>query len=213
MPPIPQQPTGYVLLDVDGTLIDAAANQRRVWTTWAHRHGLDGAAVYEVALRTRPVDTLAAVAPELDPAVGLALLHELEDADVRDGEYSAFAGAAELLRGLPVDGWALVTSNYAHRVHGRFARTGLPVPGVVVDAAAIGRGKPYPDPYLLAARLLRTTPEQCLVIEDSPAGVQAGIDAGMTVWTVNAVVPVPGAHRHFPTLRDAIPHVSAFAAN
>ncbi|MYW03828.1 HAD-IA family hydrolase [Streptomyces sp. SID3343] len=211
MPPTPQPPTSHVLFDVDGTLIDAAANQRRVWNAWAQRYGLDGAAVYEVALRTRPVDTFAAVAPELDAAEALALLHDLEDADVRDGAYTAFAGAAELLRGLPVGGWALVTSNYVHRVRGRFARTGLPMPAVVVDAAAADRGKPHPDPYLLAALLLRTTPARCLVIEDSPAGVRAGLDAGMTVWTVNTDEPVPGAHRYFPTLRDAIPHVTTFA--
>ncbi|WP_331766753.1 HAD-IA family hydrolase [Embleya sp. NBC_00896] len=193
----------HVLFDVDGTLIDALANQRRMWAQWARRHDLDPATVYEVALRTRPVDTFAVVAPDLDPADGLALLHELEDADVRHGKYAAFAGADELLRELPLGAWALVTSNYEHRVRGRFARTGLPVPAVIVDAAAAEHGKPAPDPYLLAARLLGTTPERCLVIEDSPSGVEAGLRAGMTVWSVNAAASVTGAHRHFPILADA----------
>jgi sugar-phosphatase len=104
-----------------------------------------------------------------------------------------------------------VTSNYEHRVRGRFSRTGLPVPPLVVDAAAVQEGKPSPEPYLQAARQLGVRPEDCLVIEDAPSGVEAGLRAGMTVWGVNATVPVPGVHRHFATLRAAVPEILAFA--
>ncbi|MEU0936917.1 HAD family hydrolase, partial [Embleya sp. NPDC005971] len=152
-----------VLFDVDGTLIDAVANQRQVWEAWAARYGLDPVAVYQVALRTRPLETFAAVAPEHDARECLAALHELEDEDVRSGVYAAFDGASELLPRLPSGCWALVTSNYEHRVRGRFARTGLPVPGVLVDAAAVAEGKPSPVPYLLAAERLGAKPEDCLV--------------------------------------------------
>ncbi|WP_329117386.1 HAD family hydrolase [Streptomyces sp. NBC_01353] len=201
----------FILFDVDGTLMDAVANQRRVWHAWAARHGLDGEEVYAVALRTRPVETFAAVAPGLDPEACLALLHELEDDDVRTGEYSAFAGAAELLGALAPGSWALVTSNYEHRVRGRFARTGLPLPELVVDAASVTEGKPSPAPYLLAAEKLGASPADCLVIEDAPSGVRSGVAAGMTVWTVNAPAPGSGAHRHFRTLSEAAPEILAFA--
>ncbi len=136
----------FVLFDVDGTLVDAVANQRRVWHEWAGRYGLDGDEVYAVALRTRPVETFAAVAPAEDPAECLALPHALEDEDVRTGTYTAFDGAAGLLGALPADRWALVTSNYEHRVRGRFGRTGL-LPGLIVDAASVAEGKPSPVPY------------------------------------------------------------------
>jgi len=99
----------YVLFDVDGTLIDAVGNQRRVWATWAERHGLDAEEVYEVALRTRPTETFAQVAADHDPRECLATLHELEDEDVRSGVYAPFDGASELLHGLPPQSWALVT--------------------------------------------------------------------------------------------------------
>ncbi|WP_137994057.1 HAD family hydrolase [Streptomyces vilmorinianum] len=202
----------FILFDVDGTLMDAVANQRRVWHAWAARHGLDGDEVYAVALRTRPVETFAAVVPDLDPDVCLTLLHELEDADVRSGEYSAFAGAAELLTALPTGSWALVTSNYEHRVRGRFERTGLPLPHLVVDAASVTEGKPSPAPYLLAADRLGASPADCLVVEDAPSGVRSGLDAGMTVWTVNSPdAPEGGAHRHFPSLAAAAPEILAFA--
>ncbi|MEU2155057.1 HAD-IA family hydrolase [Streptomyces sp. NPDC019396] len=202
----------FVLFDVDGTLVDAVSNQRRVWRTWAERYGVDGDEVYQVALRTRPMETFALVAADRDPHECLAALHALEDEDVRSGVYSAFDGASELLHGLPSGSWALVTSNYEHRVRGRFQRTGLPVPGLVVDAAAVEEGKPSPVPYLKAAALLGAAPGDCLVIEDAPSGVQSGLRAGMTVWGVNAAVAVDGVHRHFASLREAVPHILAFVS-
>lgn len=204
-------PAKYVLFDVDGTLIDALDNQRRVWGTWALRHGLDPDEVYRTALRTRPLETFAEVAPDRDPAACLALLHELEDEDVLTGHYTAFEGAAELLAALPAGSWALVTSNYEHRVRGRFSRTGLPMPDVVVDAASVEEGKPSPVPYLLAAERLGARPEDCLVVEDAPSGVRSGLRAGMTVWSVNAPLATGGAHRHFTGLREAARDIVDFA--
>jgi sugar-phosphatase len=202
----------YVLFDVDGTLIDAVSNQRRVWRTWAQRYGLDPDEVYRVALRTRPMETFEQVAVGQDPRECLDLLHELEDEDVRSGVYEAFDGASELLHGLPPGSWALVTSNYEHRVRGRFLRTGLPLPGLTVDADAVEEGKPSPVPYLHAAARLGAEPGDCLVIEDAPSGVQSGLRAGMTVWGVNAPVAAKGVHRHFGSLRDAVPDILAFAS-
>ncbi|MGA5067108.1 HAD family hydrolase [Streptomyces exfoliatus] len=199
----------FVLFDVDGTLMDAVANQRRVWHEWAARYGLDGDDVYAVALRTRPVETFAAVVPGADPDECLALLHALEDEDVRTGTYAAFEGAVELLTALPADRWALVTSNYEHRVRGRFGRTGLPMPALVIDAASVAEGKPSPVPYLTAAEKLGADPAECLVIEDAPSGVRSGLAAGMTVWTVNTPAAHPDAHRSFPTLAEAAPHILA----
>lgn len=180
----PAQPGAkrYVLFDVDGTLIDAVDNQRRVWKVWAERYGLDPHEVHQVALRTRPMETFAQVVPDRDPQECLAVLHALEDEDVRSGVYAAFDGASELLDALPPEAWALVTSNYEHRVRGRFARTGLPVPRIIVDAASVEEGKPSPAPYLLAAKRLGARPQDCLVIEDAPSGVRSGLRAGMTVW-------------------------------
>jgi sugar-phosphatase len=53
-----------------------------------------------------------------------------------------------------------------------------------VTSDQVERGKPAPDPYLLAARRLGVDPGRCLVFEDAPAGVAAARAAGMTVWAV-----------------------------
>lgn len=107
--------------------------------------------------------------------------------------------------------WGLLTSNYEHRVRGRFSRAGLPVPGVVVDAAAVTEDKPSPVPCLLAAELLGAGPEDCLVIKNAASGARSGVRAGMTARGVNTPVAVDGVHRHFGSLRDAVPEILAFA--
>ena len=203
--------TRAVLFDVDGTLIDAAANQRRVWALWAHEFAVDPNTTYEVALRTRPTETFAIVAAHHDPARCLQLLHQLEDQDAATGSYAAFDGAATLLGRLQDQPWAVVTSNYAHRIRIRFARAGLPEPPLIIDAEAVSHGKPDPEGYLLAARSLGVDPKECLVIEDSPAGVAAARAAGAAVWAVNTATPMPGADRTYPTLEDAVFDVLKFA--
>ena len=52
---------------------------------------------------------------------------------------------------------------------------------VTVNGFDVRRPKPFPDIYLEAARRLRTEPQNCIVFEDSPTGLQAGVDAGMRV--------------------------------
>ena len=202
-----------VLFDVDGTLVDAFAGQRRIWAQWAGEFGLDAEAVYEVALRTRPVETAAEVLPGRDPRVAAARFDELEDEDAAQGEVRAIDGAAGLLAALAGDRWALVTSNARRRVIRRFERVGLPVPAVIVDNASTLRGKPNPDPYRFAATWLGVASADCLVIEDSPSGAAAGLAAGMTVWCVNRPEPVPGVHRQYPALTDAVPDILAYVAS
>ncbi len=52
----------------------------------------------------------------------------------------------------------------------------------VFSGHELPRSKPHPDVYLAAAAALQAAPARCLVIEDTPTGVQAGVAAGATVW-------------------------------
>ena len=78
---------------------------------------------------------------------------------------------------------------------------------VVVTGDAVGHGKPHPEPYLTAARLLGVEASDCVAIEDSPAGVASAVAAGVPTIAVPHVVPVPrmaGAVQ-LPSLRGVGP--------
>ncbi len=94
------------------------------------------------------------------------------------------AGAAAVLDKLPPARWAVVTSCPRGLADALIARSGLRRPGTIVTSDDVSRGKPAPDGYLLAARILGFVPEQCLVIEDSSAGIAAAKAAGMDVINV-----------------------------
>ena len=52
--------------------------------------------------------------------------------------------------------------------------------GKMFSATQVGQGKPAPDLFLLAAKSMGFAPQDCVVIEDSPTGIQAAVAAGMT---------------------------------
>jgi HAD superfamily hydrolase (TIGR01509 family) len=78
--------------------------------------------------------------------------------------------------------------------------------GRIFSVTQVARGKPAPDVYLFAARQLGAEPSACVVVEDTPPGVQAGVAAGMTVFGFCAHTPehklrAAGAHRTFDDMR------------
>lgn len=166
-----------ILFDMDGTLVDSMAHDERQITRWATRHGMDPQPILKISHGRRTEEIIREVAPQLATAEEFARFGEEELAD-RDG-IRAIDGAAALLRTLPRDSWALVTSAPTRLAQLRMECAGLPLPAVVVSADDVKHGKPDPEGVLLAARRLGVEPPQCLVIEDTPAGIQAARAAGM----------------------------------
>ena len=66
----------------------------------------------------------------------------------------------------------------------------------MVTAEDVERSKPAPDGYLLAAKLLQVNIGDCLVFEDAPAGIEAGVTAGASVIVVAALQSEPPKTRH-----------------
>lgn len=77
--------------------------------------------------------------------------------------------------------WAIVTSGQKDVVLARLAAARLPIPEVMITADDYGNGKPNPEPYLLAAKLLGIPPSDCVAIEDTYNGANAAWEAGATV--------------------------------
>jgi HAD superfamily hydrolase (TIGR01509 family) len=93
----------------------------------------------------------------------------------------AIEGVTEVLDWLqlPV---CVASSSAPEQIRGKLQLTGLlrHFSENLFSATMVARGKPAPDLFLYAARRLATVPERCLVIEDSPAGIDAAVAAGMS---------------------------------
>ena len=168
-----------LLLDMDGTLVHSTTEVETVWRLWCQSHRLDPEPVLAMCHGVRSREVIRALAPQLDLAREVALLDELEIRHA--GVAEAVAGARPLLAALPPDRWALVTSASQRVARHRLASAGLPLPRLLIGAEDVVRGKPDPEPYLLAARQLGLAPADCLVFEDAPAGIRSALQAGCQV--------------------------------
>lgn len=174
------------LFDFDGTLVLTTAGVEQTWTSWAHRHGLEPSAVLTRIHGRRTEEIMRELLPAGDAG---RRADELEAEIVRTTDARPVAAICRLYRGLPDDRRAIVTSARAMTVRSHLHTQGLEVPRVLVAAEDVARGKPDPEPYRLAASRLNLHPDQCVVVEDAPAGVRSGVAAGMTVVGVTSSHP------------------------
>ncbi|MEU6917059.1 HAD-IA family hydrolase [Streptomyces olindensis] len=169
-----------LLFDNDGTLVSSLASVDRCWTRWATEYGITAEEFARVELHGRPA---AEIAADLLPAhvvpEAVARIEDLEVEDVPNGGVHLLPGTRAFLDSLPAERWAVVTSATRRLAEARLDAVGI-LPKTLVAADDITRGKPDPEPYLLAARTLGVDPARCVVFEDAPAGLAAGRAAGMT---------------------------------
>lgn len=171
-----------VLFDLDGTLIDSAVRIQRLWQEWGARHGIAPQFLMEVMHGRRAGETISIVAPQLSVQDEVDALEIIETSDM-DG-VRLYPSAADLLKKLSPKQWAIVTSGTLRVASARMKHVGLPTPDIFITGDDVKTGKPAPDGYLLAAKRLNLRPADCIVVEDAPAGVQAGKAAGMKVIAV-----------------------------
>lgn len=170
-----------VLFDMDGTLIDSTPVVVRSWLRWAEEEEVDprrlagfhGVPARAIAERLLPVERVEAAVERIDA---------IELADTQG--ITILPGAADALRALQPAHCAIATSCTTPLALARIAATALPAPAVVVTASDVERGKPHPDPYLLAASRLGADPAHCLVVEDAPSGLEAARAAGCSTLAV-----------------------------
>lgn len=170
-----------VLLDLDGTLIDSTPVVVRSWQQWAAEHGFGE----EHLAGSHGVPAKQIVAGLLPPERVDAAVARIEAIELADVEgIVPLPGAADLLDALPPGRAAVATSCTRPLAAARIAASGLRVPEVVVTASDVTRGKPDPEPFLLAASRLGVDPAACLVVEDAPAGLAAARAAGCATLAV-----------------------------
>lgn len=176
-----------ILFDLDGVLVDSTGAVDREWREWARRKGVDGDAVMAIAHGVRTIEVIRRVAPHLD-ADAEAWEIENEEASDQHG-VRVMPGAVALVQSIPEGLWGVVTSGTQLLASARLRFCGLPVPRVLVTADDVEHGKPHPEPYLKGAEKLGFKPEDCLVIEDAPAGIRAGRAARAKVIGLASTYP------------------------
>jgi sugar-phosphatase len=176
------------LFDMDGTLLDSSPVVDRVWGSWAKRHGIDAGELLAGVHGVRAEDTIRRFAgATVDVAKETQWILEAEVRDV-DGVV-AVEGINAFIDALEPGTWAIVTSAPRELAEVRLRAVNLPIPEVMITAEDVQRGKPDPQGFLLGAQRLRVNIGECLVFEDSPAGVAAAKAAGAQVAIVGGLVP------------------------
>jgi sugar-phosphatase len=177
--------TKGLLFDMDGVLISSTASVNRCWKKWCKLYGVAKAESFEVPHGIRAVDIVRMLKPEFDEAQVAEGLRAIEDLEIEDtGDTVALPGAKALLEKLPAERWAIVTSATRLLLLARLAAAGLSVPEHLISGDMVARGKPDPEPYRRGAELLGLAPGECVVVEDAPSGVGAGVAAGCRVLGV-----------------------------
>jgi len=201
-----------VLWDLDGTLADS---EEYHWLSWRD------------AMRAEGVELtydrfLASFGQRNDRILG-AWLGEAADAtrirrigDWKEAEYrrlaearglTPLAGAREWVERLHGDGWKQAIASSAPRLNVETMLHVLKFDGLIdamVSADEVKKGKPDPDVFLAAAAAVSVPPSRCVVVEDAPAGVEAGRRAGMKTVGVNAKSPL-AADVYVTSLADLPP--------
>lgn len=176
-----------VLFDLDGVLVDSTLVVERTWRHWAREQHVRADDVLAVAHGRPARDVVRMFAPHLDVE---QQVQRLARDEVRDSAgLAAIPGASECVRTARLGPWAVVTSGGRTLAIARLAAARLPVPEVLVTADDVTAGKPDPEPYQHACRELAVPAAECVVVEDSPAGVLAAKRAGMTVFAVTTTHP------------------------
>ena len=176
-----------VLFDLDGVLVDSTPAVSRVWAKWAAKHGFVAEDVVRQAHGRPSIATIRDLLPHAD--------HDAENREVERGEIDdtegvvPLPGALELLQAIPQDRWAIATSCTRRLAEVRIRAAGLPLPKHMITSTDVQRGKPDPEPYVKAAKILGLAPADCMVVEDAPAGIRSGKASGARVLALRTTAP------------------------
>lgn len=185
-------PPEALLFDMDGTLLDSerlwqTAQQRtmayfgQTWTEQDQLHSIGGPldrVVEHICIRTGG-----------EPGhVARILVTEIEH-EVATQPAFWMPGARELMleaqaAGIPQ---AIVSNSWRVLLDLLVANIDV-LPDITVSSTEVVKPKPDPEPYLAACMLLEVDPRRCVVLEDSPTGVTAGLRAGCTVVAIGPAV-------------------------
>lgn len=180
-----------VIFDCDGVLVDSETISNNVLARLLTAEGLPTTLVE--ARRDYQGLLLGEVFEQAEEKLGLPLPDDLpsrfesERAEVFGRELEPVAGAAEAVERVTAAGVAVCVASQGKLEKTRLSLDLTGLRGLFPDRALfsawdVPRGKPHPDLFLHAASEMGAEPAQCVVVEDTPSGVTAGVSAGMRVF-------------------------------
>ncbi|MBV7700126.1 HAD family phosphatase [Streptomyces sp. TRM70350] len=187
-----------VIFDNDGVLVDSEPISNRHLA--AYLTELGHPTTYEDSIRDFMGSAMHRIHELIEERTGQRLPTEFDDVfharvfAAFEQELTAVCGAEQVLEKLAADSvpYCVASSGSHERIRVGHRATGLDRwfdDGRIFSSQDVGRGKPAPDLFLYAAERMGVAPERCVVVEDSPLGVQAAVAAGMDVYGFTAMTP------------------------
>ncbi|MFJ1650344.1 HAD family hydrolase [Streptomyces sp. NPDC088337] len=187
-----------VIFDNDGVLVDSEPISNRLLAAYLTELGHPTS--YEDSIRDYMGSAMHRIHDLVLERTGKRLPDDFDDVfharvfAAFQRELKPVAGAADVLEKLAVDGtpYCVASSGSHERIRVGHWATGLDRwfgEERIFSSQDVGRGKPAPDLFLHAADRMGVAPEKCVVVEDSPLGVQAAVAAGMDVYGFTAMTP------------------------
>lgn len=189
-------PQAFVF-DMDGTIVDNMAFHTRSWISFFERRGqlLDAEEFFRATAGRQGGEIMRAYLGEHLSDDEVALLNHEKESVYRElyaPHRKAVDGFEELISQAKRSGVKLAVGTAAPPANVEFTLDGLDLRkhfDAVVGAADVARGKPHPDVFLKAAELCGVAPENCIVFEDAPLGVEAARRAGMRCIVLTTTLP------------------------
>lgn len=209
-----------VIFDMDGLLVDSEPVYKRAWQEAASQLGFEISDDHYLSLLGLPErDYETAVLDILGQSFPMqefrARWKRLWLKHVADGLLRPKSGAMELVAALQSARVPISIATASTRAYATLSLQSVGLDSLshhVVADEDVARGKPAPDAFLLAASRLGVSPSECLVLEDSVTGADAGLSAGMSVILIPDLAEPPAEFRDrmllvAASLDEATPHV------
>ena len=198
------------LIDMDGTLYDSMPFHAQAWHTMCSEAGipstLDEFFLYEGRTGASTINLLfeRELGRKATPEEIERLYHRKTEIFKSIAEVRKMTGAAEMIEFMEFIGMKriLVTGSGQLSLIDRLQHDfpGAFTPETMITARDVTKGKPDPEPYLMAMKRASLAPNQCLVIENAPLGVQAGDAAG--AYTIGVELEKAGAAVVFESMEE-----------
>lgn len=201
-----------VIFDLDGVLVTTDDSHYEAWKQMADEEG-----IYfdrDINQRLRGVSRMESLEIILERAEKAYTEEEKTALATRKNNYyvalikkltpsALLPGALDTVNALKKQGIKVAIGSSSKNAPTILKQVGIAdLFDAVADGNQIKRSKPAPDVFLLAAELMDMPPAVCLVVEDADAGVESGLNAGMTVLAVGAAAGNQKAHLRADTLSD-----------